>query len=358
MALLWPGFLLLLVLVPVLIGAYIWRLRRRRRVAVRYSSLALVRAAAPGQSWVRRHLPFALFVMALSSLVVAMGRPVTVVAVPAGKTTIILAIDVSRSMCATDILPNRLVAAQAAALSFIDRQTASTQISIVAFAGFAELVQTATTDQGMLATAVQSLTTARRTAIGQAILKSIDAIAEIDPTIARSVPLFSSTEGPVPVAPGAYAPAIIVVLTDGVNNAGMEPLAAAQQAADRGLRVYTIGYGTDNGSDPDPECNQVGGANDSFGGGGGFFGGGFQGAGQGGFSRGIDELTLKGVADMTGGQYYAASSASELNQVFEKLPTYLITKHETTEISVAFTAVGVLLAGLAVLLALNWNPLP
>jgi len=346
-------------LIPVLIGAYIWLLRRRR-VAVRYSSLALVRAAQPGQSWVRRHLPFALFMMALASLVVAMGRPVAIVTVPAGKTTIILAIDVSRSMCATDILPNRLEAAKTAALSFIERQNANTQISIVAFAGFAELVQTATTDQAMLATAVESLTTARRTAIGQAILKAIDAISEIDPTIAHSLPLYSSAEGPVPVAPGAYAPAIIVVLTDGVNNAGMEPLAAAQQAADRGLRVYTIGYGTDDGSDPDPDCNRVGGANDPFGGGGGFLGGGFLGggAGQGSFSRGIDEVTLKSMADMTGGLYYAASSASELNQVFEKLPTYLITKHETTEISVAFTAVGVLLAALAVLLALNWNPLP
>ncbi len=356
MDLLWPGFLLLLLLIPVLIGVYIWILRRRRPVAVRYSSLALVRAALPRQSWVRRHLPFVLFLSALSSLVVAMGRPVAVVEVPTGKTTIILALDVSRSMCATDIQPNRLEAAKAAALSFIHRQNATTQISIVAFAGFAELVQVATTDQEMLEAAVMSLTTARRTAIGQAILKSIDAIAEIDPTVPRSIPLFSTNAAPVPVAAGAYQPAIIVVLTDGVNNAGMEPLEAAQQAADRGLRVYTIGYGTDAGSDPDPNCNLVGGANDPFGGGGGFFGGG--GGGAGGFRRGIDEETLTMVADMTGGEYYAASSASELNEVFARVPTHLITKHETTEISVAFTAVGALLAAMAVLLALHWNPLP
>ncbi|MCC7360287.1 MAG: VWA domain-containing protein [Anaerolineales bacterium] len=353
---LWPGFLLLLLLVPALIGVYIIILRRRRPVAARYSSLALVRAAAPRPRWWRRHLPFALFLTGLASLVIAMGRPVTVVSVPAGKTTIILAIDVSRSMCATDIAPNRLEAAKAAALSFIRQQDQNTQISIVAFAGFAEIVQTATSDQDLLAAAVKSLTTARRTAIGQAILKSIDAIAEIDTSVARSIPLFSSQEPPIPVAAGAYAPAIIVVLTDGVNNAGMEPLEAAQQAADRGLRVYTIGYGTDAGSDPDPECNRVGGANDPFGGGGGFFGGG--GGFGGGFNRGIDQATLTTVAEMTGGEYYAASSADELNTVFEQLPTYLITKHETTEVSVAFTAVGALLAGLAVLLALYWNPLP
>ena len=357
MDLLWPGFLLLLLLVPALIALYVIILRRRRPVAVRFSSLALVRAAAPRQSWWRRHLPFVLFLTALSSLVIAMGRPVAVVTVPAGKTTIILAIDVSRSMCATDIEPNRLEAAKTAALSFIRRQDQNTQISIVAFAGFAEMVQTATSDQELLAAAVKSLTTARRTAIGQAILKSIDAIAEIDTSVPRSIPLFSSQEPPVPVAAGAYAPAIIVVLTDGVNNAGMEPLEAAQQAADRGLRVYTIGYGTDAGSDPDPDCNQVGGANDPFGGGGGFFGGGGFGGG-GGFNRGIDEATLTTVSEMTGGEYYAASSADELNQVFSELPTYLITKHETTEISVAFTAVGVLLAGLAVLLAMHWSPIP
>ena len=351
MALLWPGLLSLLILIPILIVVRLWLLRRRR-VAVRYSSLSLVRAAAPGQSWVRRHLPFVLFLSALSSLVVAMGRPVAVVSVPAGKTTIILALDVSRSMCATDIQPNRLEAAKAAALSFIHRQNATTQISIVAFAGFAELVQTATTDQAMLEAAVKSLTTARRTAIGAAILKSIDAISEIDPSVPKSIQLYSSAQAPVPVAPGAYAPAIIVVLTDGVNNAGMEPLEAAQQAADRGLRVYTIGYGTANGSDPDPSCNfGGGGGNDPFGGGG-FFGGG------GGFSRGIDEVTLKTVSDMTGGEYYAASSASELQKVFEQLPTHLITKHETTEISVFFTMAGVLLAAVAVALAMAWNPLP
>lgn len=355
MDLLWPGFLGLLLLIPLLIGMYIWQLRRRRPVAVRYSSLTLVRAVWPRQSWVRRHLPFTLFLAALASLVVAMGRPVTITTVPAGRTTIILALDVSRSMCATDIQPNRLEAAKAAALSFIRQQDANTQISIVAFAGFAELVQAATSDQEMLEAAVYSLTTARRTSVGAAILKSIDAIAEIDPTVARSLPLFSSQEGPAPVAAGAYAPAIIVVLTDGVSNAGMEPLEAAQQAADRGVRVYTIGYGSDADSEPDPECNRVGGANDPFGGGGGFFGGG---GGMGGFSRGIDEPTLMAIADLTGGEYYTASSANELNKVFAQLPTHLITKHETTEISVAFTAVGALLAAVAVLLALHWNPLP
>jgi Ca-activated chloride channel family protein len=357
MDLLWPAFLLLLALLPLIIALYIWILRRRRPFAVRYSSLSLVRAALAHQSRWRRHLPFVLFLLALASLVIALGRPVAIVSVPTGQTTVILAVDVSRSMCATDIAPNRLLAAEAAALSFIERQKSTTQISVVAFAGFAEMVQPPTTDQEALEAAIVSLATGRRTAIGSGILKSLDAIAEIDKNVAPSVTETSPGIAPTPVPKGAYAPDIIVLLTDGVSNAGPSPLDAAQQAADRGVRIYTIGFGTANGAG-NPFCSQQlqgGGPLDNsgaFGGGGG--GGGF----GGGFRRGIDEETLKQVADMTGGTYYSAESAGELQDVFQNLPTYLITKHETTEISVAFTAIGALLAAVAIGLSLIWHPLP
>lgn len=355
MDLLWPGFLLLLGLIPLLVGVYIWLLRRRRRLAVRFSSLTLVRQALPQQSRWRRHLPFALFLLALASLVLALGRPVASVRVPTGQTVIILAMDVSRSMCSTDIPPNRLEAAKAAALSFIQRQQSTTQIGIVAFAGFAELIQPPTRDQEVLQDVVESLTTGRRTAIGSAILKSLDAIAEIDQSIAPSVSETSSEIAPTPVPRGAYAPDIIVLLTDGASNRGPLPIEAAQQAADRGVRVYTIGFGTANGSESLPFCGRGFQGSNLFGGGqqsGGGFGFG------GGFRRGIDEDTLKEVADMTGGTYYSAESAGELQDVFQKLPTYLISKHETIEISVAFTAIGALLAALAIVLALVWQPLP
>lgn len=358
MDILWPGFLLLLIIVPLLIAAYIWMLRRRRRFTVRYSSLSLVRAALPRFSRWRRHLPFALFLLGLASLVVALARPVAIVSVPTGQTTVILAIDVSRSMCATDIAPNRLEAAKAAALSFIQSQKSSTQISIVAFAGFAEVTQPATTDQEALENAVASLTTGRRTAIGSGILKSLDAIAEIDKNVAPSTTDSSPGIPPTPVPSGAYAPDIIVLLTDGVSNVGPTPLEAAQQALDRGIRVYTIGFGTANGSEI-PFCApqlQGGGTVDRGGFGGGGFGGG--GGGSGGFRRGIDEDTLRQVSDMTGGDYYSAESASELQKVFQNLPTHLITKHEIMEISVAFTALGALLAMIAVTLSLRWHPLP
>src|SRR2546423_12994099 len=165
MNVLWPGSLLLLGLVPLMVAVYIW-MRRRRRVGLRYSSLAVVRVALPRYARLRQHLPFALFLLALASLIIALGRPVRIVSVPSGHATIILAIDVSGSMRQTDIQPSRLESVQAAALSFLHDLKATTQLGIVAFAGYAELIQPPTSDQEALQVAVASLTTARATAIG------------------------------------------------------------------------------------------------------------------------------------------------------------------------------------------------
>ncbi|HRW08549.1 MAG TPA: VWA domain-containing protein [Caldilineaceae bacterium] len=354
MDLLWPWFLTLLVLVPALVALYIWILRRKRRFAVRYSSLSLVRAAQPERARWRRHLPFALFVAALAALILALTRPVAVVAVPAADVTIMLAMDVSRSMCSTDIPPNRLLAAEEAALSFIRDQPRGTQIGIVAFAGFAELVQMPTSDQATLEHAITSLLTGRRTAIGSSILEAIDAIAELDQSVAPSERYGNEIVDFTPVAKGAYVPSIVVLLTDGASNSGIEPLAAAQQAVDRGIRVYTIGFGTAQGGPM--MCGSRDSMNDPFGNSFGF-GGGFGGGGGGRFRRGIDEETLQQVADMTGGTYYAPESADELLEVFASLPTSLIMRHETTEISYLFAALGSVLAVLAIGLSLLWNPL-
>jgi Ca-activated chloride channel family protein len=356
MDLLAPGALLLLAVVPVLVAIRYWLLGRRRP-AVRYSSLSLMRDAAPRSSWLRRHLPFALFALGLASLVFAMARPVQVVAVPAGRTTVILAIDVSRSMCATDIPPNRLYAAQAAASSFIDRQGATTQIGIVAFAGFAELVQPPTTDQEVLLDVIESLTTGRRTAVGSAIIESLNAIAEIDSGVAKVADdVIPGDDPPEAVPRGAFAPAIIVVLTDGASNTGPVPVEAAQEAAARGVRVYTIGFGTADPNSERPPCglNLIGNEPSEAPG----FGGTFGGGGGGGFRRAIDDDTLIAVADATGGTYYPAESAEELHDVFENLPTNLITKSEIMEISVIFVAAAVVLIALAILLAQAWRPLP
>jgi Ca-activated chloride channel family protein len=349
MSLLWPGFLYLFLLIPLAVLVYIWVLRRRRRFAVRYSSLSLVREAAAKQSWLRKHLPFLLFLLALTSLVLALTRPVATVVIPSNKATVILAMDVSLSMCSTDIAPNRLEVAKDAAVSFVRENSSGRQVGIVAFAGFAELILPPTNDARMLEGAIESLVPARRTAIGSAILRSIDAIAEVDDRVAPSELGGSSNPGQAPAEP---LPHIIVLLTDGASNAGPLPISAAEQAVERGVRVYTIGFGTTNNTSP-MNC----GDGDLFGFGGGF-GSPFGAGGGGGFRREIDEDTLKQVADMTGGEYYVATSAGELQEVFRSLPTYVIATRETTEISVFFTAAAVLIAIMALFLALRWHPLP
>jgi Ca-activated chloride channel family protein len=357
MEFLWPGLLLLLALVPIMVVLYILGRRRRRPEAVRYSSLILVREALPSSSFLRRHLPFALFAVALAALAVAVARPVVIASVPTNEATIVLAIDVSGSMCSTDVAPSRIAAAETAAANFISSQGSSTQIGIVAFSGFAEIVQAPTTDRQLLFDALQSLQTGRRTAVGSGILAAIDAIAEIDPNIPKSTSGTSPGTEPAPPPKGDYAPEIIVLLTDGSSNAGPLPSAAAQQAADRGLRVYTIGFGTANGGALSATCapNLVG--REPGGGQGGGFGGGFGNPNNPG-GRGIDEQALEQVASATGGTYYPAESAGQLESVFQGLPTNLITKHEVLEIGFGFVGFSVLCVGLAFILSRAWRPLP
>ena len=345
---LWPGFLLLLGIIPLLMAVYIWILRRRRRFAVRYSSLSLVRAALPQPSRWRRHIPFGLFLVGLASLVIAASRPVAVMEIPTTKTVIMLAMDISHSMCATDIPPNRLRAAEQAALSFIRSQSDKAQIGIVVFAGFANLIQPPTEDQTLLEEAITGLTTARRTAVGSGLLQSLDAIADVDDSVA---PMNYGTEPGIEAAPmldGGFVPHIIVLLTDGASNTGPDPLDAAQQAAVRGVRVYTIGFGTAQGG-PFGDCGRRFGQES-------FFGGGWGSGGNSGFRRGLDEQTLMQIADLTSGEYYAATSADELEQVFQNLPVTVIMRRETLEVSVFFTALGALLATAAIVLSQLWHP--
>jgi Ca-activated chloride channel family protein len=336
MNLLWPSSLFLLVVLPLLIGLYLLIQRRRRKYALRYSSLSLVREAVTAQSRVRRYLPLALFLLALTSLVLAFTRPVTVAQVPYGQATVVLALDVSGSMRQRDILPSRLRAAQDAALSFIDRKLSSNQIGVVAFAGYAQLVQPPTSDINDLRSAIKGLNIGRGTAIGGGILEALDTIAEQNSDVAPSSSGSSlgSEVPPVTGGPPEYMPDIVVLLTDGVYTTGPPPLEAAQQAVDRGVRVYTIGFGTKEGQ---PNSNDFGGRR---------------------WNRGIDEETLQEIAAMTGGEYFSASSAGELQQVFESLPTYLKLKKETTEISVLFAAAGALLLASALILSQLWHPLP
>ena len=238
MTFVWPWALASLLVIPLL-GGIVWLLRRRRRrAAVRVTSIALVRAAVPTRTrWVRL-IPTLLLLLGFATLGVGAARPQASVPVATNSTTIMLAMDVSGSMCATDVQPNRLTVAQEAAVTFIRSQNGGTKIGLVAFAGVAGLQVPPTTDQDALVEAIDNFSTARGTAIGSAILTSIDGIAAINPTVA---PTGVDAEA---AQRSGYAPDVIVVLTDGANTQGIEPAEAAEAAAVRGVRVFTIGFGT------------------------------------------------------------------------------------------------------------------
>ena len=261
----WPWALSALLAIPLVLGVAWWSRRRRRRAAVRVTSAALVRAALPGRSRWRRRIPAALLVLGLAVLGVGAARPQATVAVPSSSTTILLALDVSRSMCSTDVSPNRLTAAQEAAAAFIKAQPGGSRIGLVAFAGVAGVIVPPTDDTDKLLAALPTLTTSRGTAIGQAILTSIDAIAEIDPSVSPTGVDVDSGGGGT-----AYVPHTIVVLTDGANTQGVDPQIAAKEAADRRLRVYTISFGTTTPAPTVCDSSQV---DDGSGGGPGGFGG-------------------------------------------------------------------------------------
>jgi Ca-activated chloride channel family protein len=287
-----------------------------------------------------------------------MARPAITTEVPLSRTTIILALDVSRSMCATDVNPNRLTVAQEAMLRFINDQVSGTQIGIVAFARMAEIIVAPTQDKEVLRMAVANLTTSLGTAIGSATLKSIDAIAEVNPNVPPSgVDLSSDNQEPNTENP-SYQPDIIVLLTDGANTHGPLPLDVAQNAADRKVRIYTIGFGTTEFSEM--VCSQAQLGSDFFGNdfGSGFFGG-FGGGGR-NFRRFLllDEPTLRGIAETTGGSYFRAENADQLFNVFLNLPNKIVLQEENLEISVLFSTLGGLFVLLAITLSLLWNRFP
>jgi Ca-activated chloride channel family protein len=368
----WPLVLLSLLIVPLLVAGYLWLLRRRRRRTVPYSSVALLRQAGAGRlSW-RRHLPFALVLAALACLLLAGARPQVSMAVPVTGSAVIVALDVSGSMCATDVEPNRLGAAQAAVREFVERQESGTRIGLVIFSGFAQLAVPPTTERRPVLDAIDSLTTGRGTTIGAAILKSVDAIAEIDPSVepATSVPPTAASDsggpaagpgggGPAGPAPSGRrmppAPEIVVLLTDGANTAGIEPVDAAKIAAARGVRVYPIGFGTTNPTSRVCTAAQLGGTgfgNQGMGG----FGGGF-GGGRRSFLV-ADEETLRQVANITGGRYFAASDADQLQGVLEDLPRQIDATTRKVEVSVALAGLAVALVLLSVWAAARWSAFP
>jgi len=342
---LWPEFLWLLVLTPVLVLFYLWLLKRKKKNALRYASLSIVREAMGTSQSIRRHVPPALFLLALIALLVAAARPMAVISLPSQQETIILAMDVSGSMRATDVKPNRLVAAQNAAKAFLAELPRNVRVAIVSFAGTAQVVQPATLSREDLVTAIDKFQMQRATAIGSAIVVSL---AELFPD--AGIDLAAMTYGrerprgvaidkankddkgakkdQEPVAPGSYNNAAIILLTDGQRTTGVDTMEAAKMAADKGVRVYTVGIGTVDGETI-----------------------GFEGWSM---RVRLDEETLKAVASKTGAEYFYAGSAENLKKVYETLSSRLTVVKKETEISSLFALAGAALAVLAAGLSLAW----
>lgn len=339
MKFLWPTMLWLLLAVPLLVAAYAWLLRRRKRAALRYPGLAIVReAAGPGQA-VRRHLPPALFLLALSAMLVAIARPTAVVTLPAQYETVILAMDVSGSMRATDVEPTRLAAAQAAARAFVAEQPGSARIGVVAFGGSATLVQPPTHSREDVVAAIDRFELQRGTAVGNGILVSLKTIFpeqefELPPRRARRSAARDAKPGPgapkpaQPAAAGSYASAVIVLLSDGQTTTGPDPIEAARLAAERGVRIYTVGIGTPNGEIL---------------------------VGDGWSMRvRLDEEALQDIAQLTRGDYFYAGTASELKNVYATMSSKMVLETRESEVTALFSAAAALAAVLAALLSMLW----
>jgi len=360
----WPWALAALLLVPLLLGLLWWLRRRRRRAAVTVSSLALVRSAAPAQGSWRRRVPAALLLLGLLVLGVGVARPQASVLVPSNSSTILLALDVSASMCTTDVDPNRLAAAEKEVSSFVGSQAGGPRIGLVAFAGTAGVLVPPTTDTQRLLDALKGLTTARGTAIGQAILTSIDAISQVDPSVAPTGVEVTPQQGqstPGPTGPGQgatppsgtggagepgdWAPDAIVVLTDGANTQGVDPLEAAAQAAARRVRIFTIGFGTTQPAPMRCEGSQV--EN--------WYGGYSGGGGRAARAQAIDEQSLTDIAQVTGGQYYRAEDAGQLHSALSQLPGQFALVRQDADLAPWFAAAAGALLAAAVALSLWLN---
>ena len=346
MTFLWMPMLWLLLLVPLLVALYVALLRRRKKTAVRYANLGIVKQAMAGRSSWRRHVPPALFLLALTILILAVARPAAVVTLASTRSTVILAMDVSGSMRARDVQPNRLAASQEAAKKFIAQQPADVQIGIVAFAAAALLVKAPTVDREALYSAIDQFQLWRGTAVGSGVLVSL---ATIFPDQRFEVGGFGTSGfGPggdalglpfaepnaaeppehVPVEPGSYENAFVILLTDGATTTGPDPIQAGKVAADYGVRVYTVGFGSTNGDVVD-------------------FGGRSMRAQ-------LDETALQEIARTTDGEYFAAQSSDDLAKVYETLSSRLVMEKKLTEIAFIFAGIGALVALLAAGLSLLW----
>ncbi len=334
----WPDLLWSLLLVPALVALYLWLLRRRKKTTVTFASVALVKQAlGKGPGW-RRHVPPMLMLLAVAVLAIASARPMAKLKLPSVQQTVILAMDVSGSMRATDVKPNRLVASQEAAKAFIAALPRHVRVGVVSFAGTAAVVQAPTTSRDDVVAAIDRFQMQRATAIGSGLVLSLATIFPDEGidlsqiTGQRAMPPAPGEKKEkkpfTPVEPGSYNSAAVILLTDGQRTTGPDPLEAAKMAAERGVKVYTVGIGTKDGETI-----------------------GFEGWSM---RVRLDEETLKSIATATRANYFYAGTAEDLKQVYTGLSSRLVVETKETEVSALFAAAGALLALLAGGLSVWW----
>jgi Ca-activated chloride channel family protein len=334
MSFIWPSMLFAIALVPF--GVVLYRvLDGRRRRAMVGGGFGLTSGTVHRPLGARARIPAALFVAGLVVLTVGLARPQAAVSLPTNEGTVILAFDVSGSMAADDLKPTRLDAAKAASVAFVQRQPAGVVIGVVAFSDAGLSVQAPTSDQAAVLAAIKRLTPQRGTSLGQGIRAALStiAIAENGPSTdyySNRSPDPSASAAPTlpPVAPGSHRSAIVVLMTDGENTAPPEPQAAAQAAADAGVRVYTVGIGSAAGTTLDVNGFKV--------------------------HTQLDATTLQQISDTTGGAYFAAEDDAGLAKVYDEVDTKLVVKPQQIEVTALFAGASAVLLALGGLTSLAW----
>ncbi|BDB26757.1 hypothetical protein Tamer19_20430 [Cupriavidus sp. TA19] len=351
MQFLWPQMLWLLLALPVLAAAYLYLLARRKKSALLYASLALPRAALGPRQRLRRHIPPLLFLIALGAALLACARPTATVTLPSDTITLVLAMDTSRSMEATDVPPTRISAAQQAARDLIVGLPASVRLGIVSFAATATVVLPPTSNRQDMLDALDRFQLQRGTATGSGLIQAL-AVLFPDDGIDLEAILFNDAANPFgrsspsldeaaaaeaarkrdqkrqPVQPGTYRHGAVILLSDGRRTTGPDPIDAARMAAERGVRVYTVGFGSPQGASM-PESSLS-------------------------YFMQLDEPALRAVATLTGGEYFQAGSAADLTKVYRQLSARFALERRETEVSALLSAAAVLLLVLASGLSLLW----
>jgi Ca-activated chloride channel family protein len=327
----WPWALFLLILVPVLGGLYAWMQTRRRQYALRYASVSLVQQAVGKGPGIKRHIPAGLYLLAVAALIIALARPEATIPVPSNTGTIVLSIDVSGSMFAEDVEPNRMEATKDAVREFVEKQPDGVKIGVVSFSDFGALVAPPSEERKQALEAISRLRPQRGTNIGAGLAVALDAIYEDQ---ADGDPVVTNEPAPTPnPADLDIPPASIVLVSDGQSNTGPDPLEIAAEAQQAGIKVYTVGIGTEEGT-----VLQIQGRNV--------------------FTR-LDETTLVGMAELTGGKYFNAQDEADLREIYDDLSRERVFEDKETEVTFAFAAAALAFSVLAGALGLVWfNRLP